>query len=117
MNTPPSKPRRGEVWYADLDPVVGHEQAGLRPVLIISDNLINQAPNDLVIAVPMTTRYRGVALHVPISPPEGGLREQSYIRCEDIRSLSHKRLRRRLGAAGGQTMASVEKALRIMLDL
>ena len=117
MNTLPSKPQRGEVWYANLDPVVGHEQGRERPVLIVSTNLVNQARNDLVVAVPMTTRYRGVDLHVPISPPEGGVREQSYIRCENIRALSHRRLGRRLGTVSSATMSAVEKALRVILQL
>jgi mRNA interferase MazF len=84
--------RRGEVWLADLDPTRGREQRGQRPVLIVSTDIFNRSGSGLVIAVPFTTRRRGVINHVEVRPPEGGLQNVSYVMCEQIRSMSVNRL-------------------------
>ncbi|MBD3292462.1 MAG: type II toxin-antitoxin system PemK/MazF family toxin [Armatimonadia bacterium] len=110
-------PERGELWYANLDPVRGHEQAGHRPVLIISATQFNQGPAGLAIVVPLTTRDRGIYYHVAIEPDEGGVSRQSMIKCEDLRSIDQRRLTRRLGAVADSTMAAVEKKLRALLVL
>ena len=110
-------PRRGEVWYAQFSPVVGHEQAGWRPALIVSDDLVNLGPGQRVIALPFTTRDRGNPWHIEVRPPEGGLGRKSFARCEDVRSLSHLRLSDRLGEVSEATMAQVEEILRALLDL
>lgn len=110
-------PARGEVWLADLDPTRGHEQAGRRPVLVVSENLFNQGPAGLVIVLPMTTTLRGVPSHVPVSPPEGGVRKATAIHCEAVRSVSVGRLVVRWGAVGPLTMTAVEDRLRILLRL
>ena len=111
------KPRRGEVWYADFDPVVGHEQGGTRPGLIISSNTFGAGPADMVIALPITSTDKAVRLHVPVQPPEGGLRVLSFIKCEDIRAISKQRLGRQLGEMSDDTMAQVELILQTLLDL
>ena len=69
-----SAPARGEVWLADLNPVRGHEQAGRRPVLVVSEDLFNQGPAGLAIVLPMTSTIRNVPSHVPVSAPEGGVK-------------------------------------------
>src|SRR3954470_784767 len=65
-----ASPARGEVWMADLDPTVGHEQGRRRPVLIVSHDRLNRGPAGLVVAVPITGTARGIATHVPVTPPE-----------------------------------------------
>jgi mRNA interferase MazF len=110
-------PARGEVWYADSGPVPGHEQAGHRPALVVSANLFNAGPAGLVVVLPMTTVDRGIPLHVAVEPPEGGVRERSLIKCEDIRSIDQRRLTRHLGAASQETMARVDDHLRALLVL
>ena len=65
----------------------------------------------------MTTTDRRIPLHVRIDPPEGGLRQTSFAKCEDVRSLSVKRLGKRLGVVGQETITMVEDRLRIFLDL
>jgi len=111
------KPRRGEVWYAELDPVVGREQGGRRPALIVSGDAFNSGPAELVLAIAITSTYRAVRWHVPVQPPEGGLRLPSFIKCEDVRSISKERLGRRLGEVTDATMAEVEEILRALLLL
>lgn len=101
----------------DLNPIRGHEQAGLRPGLVVSTDGFNHGPAGLVIVVPLTTRDRGILLHVLVSPPEGGLRERSFVKCDNIRSVAKERLVKRLGCVSARTMASVEDQMRILLEL
>ena len=110
-------PRRGEVWFADLDPVQGHEQAGRRPVLIVSDDRFNAGSSNLVVALPLTSRIRPSPSRVPVTPPEGGLKVHSEILCQQIRTLTQARLLRRWGAVEPATLAQVELALRVLLHL
>ena len=110
-------PRRGEVWYAELGPVRGREQGGRRPVLIVSVDGLNTGPADLVLAIAITSVRRNIVWHVPVDPPDGGLRLPSFIKCEDLRSISTERLGRRLGLVSADTMAHVEEILRALLDL
>ena len=116
MSSPPN-PMRGEVWDADLDPAIGHEQAKTRLVLIVSNDRFNAARNDLCIAVAITGTARPVISHVPVSPPEGGLTLPSVVQCEQIRVLSYRRLRRRRGRVAPATLQAVEARLRSLLDL
>lgn len=108
---------RGEVWLVDLNPTRGHEQAGTRPALVVSADQFNHGPAGLVIVVPMTTTERRIPLHVLVDPPEGGLNRRSFIKCEDVRSVSEQRLVRRLGVVSPDTLARVADRLRIVLDL
>jgi mRNA interferase MazF len=115
------RPSRGEVWMADpARDVMGHEQLGRRPVLIVSADRFNDAsgaPWPLAIVVPITTRDRGIALHLPIQPPEGGLRQASVLLPEQLYAADQRRLAERWGRVSEATMRSVEDRLRIVLDL
>ena len=110
-------PLRGEIWYVDLDPTRGHEQGGRRPALIVSADTFNTGPAGLVVLLPLTTRDRGIPLQVAIEAPEGGVRQQSFVKCEDVRSVDAGRLSRRVGAVGTGTLAEVEDRLRTLLGL
>ncbi len=112
-------PSRGEIWIANLNPTRGHEQAGRRPVLIISTDTFNHGPANLVFALPLTRTDRGIPFHVAINPPEGGLKARSYILCDAMRSIAKERLggQRAWGVISSQTMAQVEYRLRILLEL
>ncbi len=92
-----SPPRRGEIYLADLDPVVGSEQSGRRPFLILSIRAMNQAPAHLVVGVPLTTTEWSSKLHLRIDPAESGLDRISYAMPEMVRSVSTQRFGRRLG--------------------
>lgn len=111
------KPQRGEVWLVDLNPVKGHEQSGKRPALIVSVDIFNQGPADLVVVIPITTKNKGIPLHVRINPPRGGLNEISYAKCEDIRSISKERLLERYGSVPVKIIAEIEDRIRILLGL
>ena len=112
-----NSPARGEVWLADLNPSRGHEQAGRRPVLVVSEDLFNRGPAGLAIVLPMTSTVRDVPSHVPITPPEGGVKSRTAILCEAVRSVAVERLVTRWGAVDRQTMSAVEDRLRILLRL
>ena len=104
--------KRGELYYADLDPVIGSEQGGMRPVLIIQNDLGNRF-SPTVIVLPLTSKVNKTPLrtHVPLTPPQGGVRRPSIILCEQVRTLEKARLTKRLGALSPEKMALVEKAL------
>lgn len=110
-------PVRGDIWLVDLNPIKGREQAGMRPCLVVSVDTFNQSPAELVIAIPLTTKAKGIRTHVPLAPPEGGVRERSFIKCEDVRSLSAERLTARWGAVSMATIRQVEDCLRILMGL
>jgi mRNA interferase MazF len=110
--------RRGEVWLADLHPSRGHEQRGQRPVLVVSADPFNQSPAGLVIAVPFTTRNRGIPTHIEVRPPDGGLRDLSFAMCEQLRALATDRLTSGpFGAVSPAVMRAVEDRLRLLLEL
>ena len=110
-------PARGDIWLANLNPTRGHEQAVRRPVLIVSEDLLNRGPAGLVIALPVTSTLRPIPTHVPVKPPEGGLSSKSAILCEAVRSIATERLVERWSAISPRTMAEVEDRLRILLRL
>ena len=110
-------PSRGEIWMGDLNPVRGHEQAGLRPCLVVSVDLFNHGPAELLVVLPITYKNKQIPLHVPIEPQGSGLDVRSYIKCEDIRSISKDRLAEHKGHAPQEVMSLVEDRLRILLQL
>lgn len=110
--------RRGEVWLADLHPARGHEQRGQRPVLVVSADPFNQSAAGLVIAVPFTTRDRGIPTHIEVRPPDGGLQDRSFAMCEQLRALAADRLGPHpFGAVPPAVMRAVEDRLRLLLVL
>lgn len=89
--------KQGEIWYASLDPTKGSEQAGYRPVVILSGNMLNQYLQ-VVITAPLTTKIKNYQGNPIISPNEtNGLQEISELMIFHIRSISKDRLVKRLG--------------------
>ena len=111
------QPSRGEIWLVNLNLTRGHEQAGIRPGLVVSVDLFNHGPAGLVVLLPLTTQDKGIPFHLEVNPPEGGLSAKSFIKCEDIRSVAKERLSRQLGAVSSTTMVAVEDRMRILLEL
>ena len=110
-------PSRGEIWTVNLNPTRGHEQAGYRPGLVVSVDTFNHGPARLAVVIPITSREKKNPFHVPLNPPEGGVSKRSFIKCEDIRSVSMERLSKYLGKISLRTLESVEDRLKILLDL
>jgi mRNA interferase MazF len=107
--------RQGEVWFADLDPIRGREQAGRRPALVISVDQLGTGPSELAIVVPLTTTARPNPLYVAIEPPEGGLREASYAMPEMVRAVSRQRLVERWGMVRDTTLEHVLQRVRLLV--
>jgi mRNA interferase MazF len=101
----------------DLGETRGHEQAGIRPAVVVSVDAVNHGPAELVIAIPITSRAKRNPAHVAVQPPEGGLTKPSFIKCEDLRSLSHERLIRHMGVVSPSTLQAAEQWMRILLGL
>ena len=112
-----SRASRGDIWLVGLDPTKGREQAGMRPALVISVDIFNHGAAELVVAIPITSKDKGIPLHIKVDPHEGGLSMASYVKCEDVRSISTSRLIKRLGKVTASTIDDVEDRLRILLGL
>ena len=111
--------RRGEVYDARLDPTEGAEQAGSRPVVIVSRDAIN-ASSPVVIVVPCTTYRPGRRLYpsqVLLQAPDGGLDVDSVALGEQVRALAKSRLGRQRGQLSPQVLTQLDRALLIALDL
>jgi mRNA interferase MazF len=110
--------RPGDVWLANLNPVLGSEQAGRRPVVIVSGPLHLMLPHAVVFAVPVTSRDRGLRHQIPITSQASGLSKlPSFTRPEDTRAVAYQRLDQRLGAIAPGELFAVRRVLRAFLDL
>jgi len=96
-------PAQRDVWLARLDPIAGHEQAGTRPVVVISRDAFNAAGWRLCLCVPLSTLDRASPLHVQIDAPEGGVRATSFALVDQVRALDRSRLATRWGAVDPAT--------------
>lgn len=111
--------KRGDVYLARLDPVEGSEQAGRRPVVLVSRDAINAA-SPVVVVVPCTSYHEGRRIYpsqVVLRAPAAGLRNDSIALGEQVRSVAKKRLLERWGALDTETMKHLDRALLITLDL
>lgn len=111
---------RGDIWYGALDPVIGHEQGGRRPLLIVSDDRFNALPRRMVVVLPLTTSVRNRRFEVVVDPPEANLSRRSAILCDAPRTISTDRLDTgsgRVGIVDPATLAAVEDRLRQLLGL
>ena len=110
--------RRGDIYYADLSPVVGSEQGGVRPVLIIQNNVGNRY-SPTVIAAAITSRGTKANLptHIKLYADNSGLSKDSVVLLEQIRTIDKKRLKEKMGTLGAYDMDKVDEALSISFGL
>ena len=110
--------KRGEVFYADLSPVVGSEQGGLRPVLIVQNDVGNKY-SPTVIAAAITSRQAKSSLptHISLGAQSCGLQKDSVVLLERVRTIDKKRLREKMGEIDGSSMKQVNQALQISFGL
>jgi mRNA interferase MazF len=110
--------KRGDIFYADLSPVVGSEQGGVRPVLIVQNDIGNKY-SPTVIAAAITSQINKAKLptHIEISAKEYGLQKDSVILLEQIRTIDKKRLREKNGHLDDELMEKVNEALGISFGL
>ncbi len=108
--------KRGELYYADLSPVVGSEQGGIRPVLVVQNDVGNKY-SPTVIAAAVTSKINKAKLptHIELPSESYGLVRDSVILLEQIRTLDKRRLKERIGELNEATMSKVDKAILISL--
>lgn len=108
--------KRGELYYADLSPVVGSEQGGVRPVLVVQNDVGNKY-SPTVIAAAVTSKINKAKLptHIELPSHSYGLAKNSVILLEQIRTLDKRRLKERIGELNEITMTQVDKAILISL--
>jgi len=110
--------RRGDIFYADLSPVVGSEQGGLRPVLIVQNDTGNRhSPTVIAAAITSQVGKARLPTHIEIPAPDSGLTRDSVILLEQIRTLDKSRLRERMGKLDGPTMDRVDGAIAVSFGL
>ena len=110
---------RGEIYAARLDPVEGSEQAGTRPVVVVSNDLVNELL-PIVTVLPVTAHRAGRRLspgHVAVPRGQAGLRTDSLVLVHQIRTISKARLGRRIGRLTESAVGRVDAALRVHLSL
>lgn len=110
--------KRGDIFYADLSPVIGSEQGGIRPVLIVQNDIGNKY-SPTVIAAAITSQINKAKLptHIEISAQEYGLAKDSVILLEQIRTIDKKRLKEKIGHLDDGLMEKVNEALSISFGL
>ena len=110
--------RRGDIYYADLSPVVGSEQGGLRPVLIVQNDMGNRH-SPTVIAAAITSRMGKAKLptHIDIYAERVGLAKDSVILLEQVRTIDKKRLREKMGHLDDELMTEVDRAISVSFGL
>ena len=107
---------RGDLYSACLDPVVGSEQGGIRPVLVIQNDVGNRySPTVIVLAVTGQINKTRLPTHVAVEARGNGLMKDSVILAEQIRTLDKRRLRERIGTVSPEIMEKVSQALKISL--
>ncbi|MBR1731841.1 MAG: type II toxin-antitoxin system PemK/MazF family toxin [Ruminococcus sp.] len=110
--------KRGDIYYADLSPVVGSEQGGVRPVLIVQNDVGNRY-SPTVIAAAITSQQSKAKLptHIPIEAQGCGLSRNSVVLLEQIRTIDKQRLKERMGAVDDNSMSRVDNAISISFGL
>lgn len=110
--------KRGDIYYADLSPVVGSEQGGVRPVLIVQNDVGNRySPTVIAAAITSQTEKSKLPTHIELDSKNCGLYKDSVVLLEQIRTIDKRRLREKMGTLDASSMSQVNKALSISFGL
>ncbi len=110
--------KRGDIYYADLSPVVGSEQGGVRPVLIIQNDIGNKySPTVIATAITSQINKAKMPTHIELDANEYGLSKDSVVLAEQIRTIDKKRLKEKIGHLDDKLMTKVNAALEISFGL
>ncbi len=110
--------KRGDIYYADLSPVIGSEQGGIRPVLIIQNDVGNKySPTVIAAAITSQINKAKMPTHIELSASEYGLYKDSVILLEQIRTIDKKRLREKVAHLDKKLMKTVDEALSISFGI
>ncbi len=110
--------KRGDIFYADLSPVIGSEQGGIRPVLVVQNNIGNRySPTVIAAAITSQINKAKMPTHIEVKANEFGLGKDSVILLEQIRTIDKQRLKEKIGALDDARMAQVGRGLAISFGL
>ena len=110
--------KRGDIYYADLSPVVGSEQGGVRPVLIIQNDIGNKySPTVIATAITSQINKAKMPTHIELDANEYGLSKDSVVLAEQIRTIDKRRLKEKIGHLDDRLMTKVNEALEISFGL
>ena len=110
--------KRGDIYYADLSPVVGSEQGGVRPVLIVQNDTGNRySPTVIAAAITSQTNKAKLPTHIALSAPDYGLPRDSVVLLEQIRTIDKRRLREHMGRLDAAMMNQVDNAIAVSFGL
>jgi len=110
--------KRGEIYYADLSPVIGSEQGGMRPVLIVQNDVGNKhSPTVIAAAITSQKEKSRLPTHISLNARDCGLTKDSVVLLEQVRTLDKKRLKERMGELDGTSMGKVDSALSVSFGL
>lgn len=110
--------KRGDIYYADLSPVIGSEQGGVRPVLIVQNDMGNRfSPTVIAAAITSQTEKSRLPTHISVRSHDCGLARDSVVLLEQIRTIDKKRLKERMGKLDDRSMNQVNRALSISFGL
>lgn len=106
---------QGEIWFCELDPTRGGEQAGRRPALVVSVDQLGTGPSELAIVVPITTTPQQNPIRPELPADEGGLKERSWALPDMVRSVDRSRLVERWGRVRPETLEQVASRVRLLV--
>ena len=110
--------KRGEIYYADLSPVVGSEQGGMRPVLIVQNDVGNRHSHTVIAAAITSQKDKSrLPTHISINADRCGLAKDSIVLLEQVRTLDKRRLRERMGRVDGELMERIDAAIAVSFGL
>lgn len=110
--------KRGDIYYADLSPVIGSEQGGVRPVLIVQNDVGNKySPTVIAAAITSQQSKTKMPTHIPICGQGCGLQKDSVVLLEQIRTLDKQRLKEKMGSIDENSMSRVDNAISISFGL
>ncbi len=110
--------RRGDIYYADLSPVVGSEQGGVRPVLIVQNDVGNKfSPTVIAAAITSQRDKTNLPTHIEVDARDCGLAKDSIVLLEQVRTIDKRRLREKMGALDDGSMGKVNEALSVSFGL
>ena len=110
--------RRGDIYYADLSPVVGSEQGGIRPVLIVQNNVGNRfSPTVIAAAITSQQSKANLPTHIPLHADSSGLEKDSVVLLEQVRTIDKKRLKEKMGTVDENSMNEINNAISISFGL
>ena len=110
--------KRGEIFFAELNPVQGSEQGGIRPVLVVQNDVGNNySPTTIVLPITSKLEKAKLPTHVALNRRESGLARDSVVLAEQIRTIDKVRLQQKISALDGKTMAKIDRAMGISMGM